>query len=212
MGQARTKKLKLQREIAEQNPNASPEQLAKLVAEYKAPGTATGVSTQPTLGISGLMSEVGFISPAQLRINAVHEAGHAVIMTQIAHGVEVTTVDPQEVKRLAGRAMPGFTQPAPKPLEMTVYLCTTLAGVMSEALFATNGRINPKEDDFTHVEEILDRAEVPQEERPAYRAQAQARTRELLMKYESDVKAVAEALVSRLTLTGDDVRSLCSKS
>ncbi|SRR5260221_1744244 len=40
-----------------------------------------------------LMSEVGPITPAQLRINVVHEAGHAVVKTRIAYGCEVTTLD-----------------------------------------------------------------------------------------------------------------------
>jgi hypothetical protein len=203
MGQARLKKLKLQREIAAQNPTASPEQLAKLVAEHKNHST----TAQPTA--RGLMSDVGFIiSDNQLRINAFHEAGHAVMMTRIGHGCEVTTVDPQEVKRLTGRAMPGYTQPVAKPLRADVYLCTTLAGVMSEAMYATNGLINPTEDDFTHVEEILDRAGMEGEERKQSRERAEARTHQLLTEYKTDIKTVAEALIERKTLSGEDVRAL----
>ena len=157
---------------------------------------------------NGLMSDVGFISAAQLRINAYHEAGHAVAMTRIGHGCEVTSVDPQEVKRLTGHAMPGFTKPVAKPLEVRVYLCTTLAGVMSEAMYATNGMINPKEDDFTHVEEILDRAGMQGQERKKSRENAETRTHQLLTEYEADIKAVAEALIERKTLSGADVRAL----
>jgi ATP-dependent Zn protease len=201
MGQARLKKLKLEREIAAQNPNASPEQLAKLVAEHKTPRT-----TQPAT--SGVMSEVGFISPDQMRINAIHEAGHAVMMTRIGNGCDVTSIDPQEVKRLTGHAMPGYTHPVAKPLRVDVYLCTALAGVMSEAMYATNGMINPKEDDFTHVEEILDRARMQGRERKESRERAEARTHQLLTEYEADIKTVAKALLERKTLSGDDVRTL----
>jgi hypothetical protein len=155
-----------------------------------------------------LMSDVGLIDAAQLRVNAIHEAGHAVAMTLIGRGCEVTTVDPQEIKRLTGHAMPGYTHPSPGGLRVDIYLCTTFAGVMSEAMYATNGMINPKEDDFTHVEEILDRAGMQGEERKESRERAEARTHQLLTMHEADVKAVAKALVERKTLTGDEVRQI----
>ncbi len=202
MGQARIKKLKLQREIATQNPNASPEQLAKLVAEAR--GTATTQSAQPP---RVLMSEVGPINATQLRTNANHEAGHAVIMTRIAYGCELTTVDPQEVKRLTGHAMPGFTRPVPKPLDVETYLCTTLAGITSEAMFG-NGTISPHEDDLTHAEEILDRAGLQGEERKQHFLSARMRTQQLVTQYKHDIESVADALVARLTLSGQEVRTL----
>lgn len=165
-------------------------------------------SVKKTASDGVMMSDVGPISPRQLRINAIHEAGHAVLMTRIGNGVKVTTVDPQEVKRLTGHAMPGFTDPAVGGLRVDVYLCTALAGVMSEAKFATNGRISPTEDDFSHVEEILDRAGMEGEERKTARNNAIARTQQLLSDYEADVMKVADALVERKTLHGEDVRSL----
>jgi len=180
-------------------------QTRKREAREKALAT---VKVRHSLPEGGLMSEVGLIDAAQLRINAFHEAGHAVAMTRIGHGCEVTTVDPQEVKRLTGRAMPGFTKPVGKGLEVRVYLCTALAGVMSEAMYATKGMINPKEDDFTHVEEILDRAGMQGEERKESRERAETRTRQLLTESESHIKAVADALIERKTLTGDDVRRI----
>jgi ATP-dependent Zn protease len=180
--------------------------LAELQAERKA-GRVTS-EKQPTHGTTALESEVGIIDGAQLRINAVHEAGHAVMMTRIGHGLEVTTVDPQEVKRLTGRAMPGFTRPAKKGLLVEDYLCTTLAGVMSEAIFATNGRVSPAEDDFSHVEEILVRADIRGQERNLYREQNERRTRKLVLEYENEIRAVADALVARLTLTGEEVRTI----
>jgi hypothetical protein len=130
------------------------------------------------------------------------------MMTKIGHGVEVTTVDPQEVKRLTGRAMPGFTRPVSKPLTVEDYLCTALAGVMAEATFATNGRLSPAEDDFGHVEEILDRANIQGEERNLYREKNLERTRQLVLEYESEIKRVADGLVSHLTLSGEKVRAL----
>jgi ATP-dependent Zn protease len=182
-------------------------QTRKREARERALATAKVVQpVQPTTG--GVMSDVGFISAGQLRINAFHEAGHAVMMTRIGHGCEVTTVDPQEVKRLTGHAMPGYTHPVAKPLRADVYLCTTLAGVMSEAMYATNGMINPKEDDFTHVEEILDHAGMQGEERKKSRDRAEAKTHQLLTEYEADIKVVAEALIERKTLSGNDVRVL----
>ena len=155
-----------------------------------------------------MMSDVGPISARQLRINAIHEAGHAVLMVRIGNGVKVTTVDPQEVKRLTGHAMPGFTDPAVGGLRVDVYLCTALAGVMAEAKFATNGRISPMEEDFSHVEEIMDRAGMVGEERKTARDRAVARTEQLLTQYEADIRKVADALVERKTLNDEDVRSL----
>jgi ATP-dependent Zn protease len=156
-----------------------------------------------------LMSEVGPITPAQLRINAVHEAGHAVVMTRIAHGCEVATVDPQEVKRLTGRAMPGYVKPVAKGINVETYLQTALAGVMSEAMHALNGRINPLEDDFSHAEQILDDAGIQnQQEREFYLNRARNQTRDLVQKYEAEIKTVADALVERLTLNGQEVRGL----
>jgi len=165
---------------------------------------------QQTGNVDGvLMSAVGPITPAQLRINAVHEAGHAVVMTKIAYGCEVTTVDPQQVKRLTGRAMPGFTKPVAKAIDVETYLRTALSGVMSEAMHATNGRINPLEDDFSHAEEILDSAGIQnQQQREFYLNRAQNQTRDLVQKYEMEIKTVADALVTRLTLTGQEVRDL----
>jgi hypothetical protein len=154
-----------------------------------------------------LMSDLGPIDAAQLRTNANHEAGHAVIMTRIAHGCEVTTVDPQEVKRLTGRAMPGFTKPVAKPLDVDTYLCTALSGITSEAMFGT-GFISKSEDDLAHAEEILDRAGLQGEERKARFLAARIRTQKLIAQYKDDIVSVSNALFERLTLNGDEVRAL----
>jgi len=226
MGQARIKKLKLQREIAAQNPTASPEQLAKLLTQARGsvttmksgetthPNSPAGnvparkaKSAQPSEPGRVLMSDVGPINATQLRTNANHEAGHAVIMTRIAYGCEVVTVDPQEVKRLTGHAMPGFTRPAPKPLDVETYLCTTLAGITSEAMFG-NGMISAHEDDLVHAEEILDRAGLQGAERKQQFLAARMRTQQLVTQYKHDIESVADALVTRLTLTGEEVRTL----
>jgi hypothetical protein len=200
MGQARIKKLKLQREIAAQNPTTSPEELAKLVT--------AALHSPPTPPKTGLISEVGLIDDHQLRINAIHEAGHAVIMTRIAYGCEVISVDPQEVKRLTGRAMPGFTSPVKKPLEAQVYLRTTLAGITAEAMFATDGRISPTEDDITHAQEILDKMGLSGEDRERQFLTSRMETQQLVSKYKDDIISIAEALIKRLTLSGVEVRAL----
>lgn len=200
MGQARINKLKLQREIAEKNPGASPEELAKLVS-------AASVSS-PASPKANLVSEVGVIDARQLRINAIHEAGHAVVMTRIAYGCEVTTVDPQEVDRLTGRAMPGFTKPTEKPLEAQVYLRTALAGITSEAMFATNGNISPNEDDISHANEILDRMGLSGEARERQLHTSRMETQQLVSQYKDDIMSIADALVQRLTLSGEEVRVL----
>jgi len=157
----------------------------------------------------GLMSDIGPISPQQLRVNAIHEAGHAVIMTRIAYGCELVTVDPQEVKRQTGHAMPGFTKPVHKGIDVPTYLCTTLAGVTSEAMHANDGKINPHEEDFNHAEEILDRANIfDKARRDSLMLTARVETERLVKEHKADIMAVADALVQRLTLNGDEVRAL----
>jgi hypothetical protein len=206
MGQARIKKLKLQQKITEQNPDASPEELAKLVAAaYYSP---PALHPSPALSETSLMSDVGLIDAKQLRINAIHEAGHAVLMTRIAYGCEVISVDPQEVKRLTGRAMPGFTSPVKKGLEAEVYLRTALAGITAEAMFATNGRISPLEDDLTHAQEILDKMGLFGAERESQYQASRIETEQLVSQYKDEIMSVADALVQRLTLSGEDVRAL----
>ena len=164
---------------------------------------ATQRASQP------LVSAVGPISPEQLRVNAIHEAGHAVVMTRIAHGCDVVTVDPQEVERLTGYAMPGFTQPVRKQIDVPTYLCTTLAGVTSEAMHANDGKINAHEEDFNHAEEVLDRAGIfDKTQRDSAMATARAETEKLVAEHKADILAVADALVQRLTLRGHEVRAL----
>jgi hypothetical protein len=204
MGQARIKKLKLQRELAEKNPNASPEELAKLVAEAR-------VSAAPS-AVKVLMSDVGPIDAAQLRINAIHEAGHAVIMTRIAYGCEVTTVDPQEVKRLTGHAMPGFTRPVHKQIKARVYMCTALAGITSEAMYATNGLVSATEDDIAHANEILDSMGLQGEPRERQLLASRVQTQQLVAQYKAEIISVSDALTARLTLTGEEVRALIGNS
>jgi ATP-dependent Zn protease len=156
-----------------------------------------------------LMSAVGPISPEQLRVNAIHEAGHAVIMTRIAYGCDVVTVDPQEVERLTGHAMPGYTKPVQKQIDVPTYLCTALAGVASEAMHANDGKISPLEEDFNHANEVLDRAGIFDEaRRDSAMATARAETEKLVAEHKADILAVADALVQRLTLKGHEVRAL----
>lgn len=205
MGQAKIKKLKLQRELAEKNPYASAEELAELVEKAR-------VETAPSAPNKVLMSDVGPIDARQLRINAIHEAGHAVIMTRIAYGCEVTTVDPQEVKRLTGHAMPGFTRPVRKQIESRVYMCTALAGITSEAMYATNGIISATEDDIAHANEILDHMGLQGEPRDHQFLASRLQTQQLVAQYRADIVAVADALTERLTLSGEEVRTLVGKS
>ena len=147
----------------------------------------------------------------QQKVNAYHEAGHAVFGELLGSGVEITTIDPQKVLELTGRECPGYTRyagPDGQKAELITIMCLTLAGLTSEATYATNGIISPKEDDLQQAEAVLDQAGLhgPAKEQEYLRYRVV--TQEMVKKYRAEIEIVGNALAERKTLTGEDVRSL----
>jgi ATP-dependent Zn protease len=147
----------------------------------------------------------------QEKVNAYHEAGHAVFGELIGPGVEITTIDPHKVVELTGRECPGYTRcagPDGQKADFITIMCMTLAGLTSEATYATNGMISPKEDDLQQAEAVLDQAGLSGPAREQEYLRCRMVTQEMVKKYRAEIEIVGNALADRKTLTGADVRSL----
>lgn len=147
----------------------------------------------------------------QEKVNAYHEAGHAVFGELLGPGVEVTTIDPQRVIDLTGRECPAYTRyagPEGQKGEFMTIMCLTLAGLTSEAMYATNGMISPKEDDLQRAEALLDQRGLHGPAREQEFMRCRVVTQEMVKKYRAEIEIVGNALAERKTLTGEEVRSL----
>jgi len=164
---------------------------------------AKGESLKPKLQL-----QPGF---DQEKVNAYHEAGHAVVGALEGPGTEVTTIDRDKVKELTGQPVIGYTNfigAGKAEVETDTYLVMALAGVTSEAMHATNGMVSSKEDDFDFASEILDRAGYKGEAKRAKFLQARLRTQEVISKYKREIQIVGDALVERKTLNAEEIRAL----
>lgn len=147
----------------------------------------------------------------QEKANAYHEAGHAVFGELLGSGVEITTIDPQKVVELTDRECPAYTRyagPEGQKAEFMTIMCLTLAGLTSEAMFATNGMISKQEDDLQQAESILDQAGLHGPAREEAFMRSRLVTQDMVKKYRAEIEIVANALHERKTLTGEEVRSL----
>jgi hypothetical protein len=147
----------------------------------------------------------------QEKVNAYHEAGHAVVGALEGPGTEITTIDRDKVKELTGQPMIGYTNyigAGKTGVETDTYLIMALAGVTSEAMHATNGMVSSKEDDFDFASEILDRAGYKGEAKKTKFLQARVRTQEMISKYNKEIQIVGDALVERKTLNAEEIRAL----
>lgn len=147
----------------------------------------------------------------QEKVNAYHEAGHAVIAALEGPGTEMTTIDRAKVLEKSGEPMYGLTNyigAGKIEIELDIYLSLTLAGVTSEAAYATNGMVSAKEDDISYASEILDRAGYKGEAKNSKFLDARLRTQELIAKYEKEIQIVGDALYERRTLDAEDIRAL----
>jgi SEC-C motif len=142
---------------------------------------------------------------------AYHEAGHAVVAALIGPGTDLTTIDREKVLALSGQPMIGLTNYLGMgKVEVSVDTCLSmaLAGVTSEAMYATNGTISAKEDDIVFANEILDNAGFQGGQKELKFLDARIKTEALIKKYEKEIQIVGDALHERKTLKADDIREL----
>ena len=143
------------------------------------------------------------------RLCAFHEAGHAVFSTLKGTGVEVVTIDPQRVKELTGQERPGYTlNKESRLVEADIALCSAAVGLTSEAMFVSGGVVNPKEDDITRINEMLDQLGLTGLARQNKFDSTRLMAQQFISDNRSPVEAIAEALMEQKTLTGDDVRRI----
>lgn len=149
------------------------------------------------------------------RLTAFHEAGHVVFSTLNGPGVEIVTVDPELVRELTGEECPGYTRYKGQGQDFAdadTVLMMTAVRLTSEAMLVSGGVINPKEDDLRLLNEILEdqvglRGEA--KDREMYRVRLL--TEEFVSANHATIEAVAEALIKRKTLTGDEIEQIVKR-
>lgn len=147
----------------------------------------------------------------QEKVTAYHEAGHAVVGALEGPGTEITTIEPEKVLALSDRPAVGITNYlgiGKVRVSVETYLSLALAGITSEALYATNGTISPKEDDIVFANEILDKAGFQGPKKEMKFLEARIRTEALIKKYEKEIQIVGDTLNERKTLNAEDIREL----
>jgi ATP-dependent Zn protease len=147
------------------------------------------------------------------KLTAFHEAGHVVIGERIGPGVEIVTIDPMRVKELTGQEFPGFTRYRESgPVEAKIVLCLTASGLTSEAMFVSGGVVNPNENDLARLNDLLENQlglRGPEKEREFVRIRLM--TQDLVSKYSTEINAVANALMERNTLTGEELQQILNQ-
>jgi len=142
------------------------------------------------------------------RLTAFHEAGHVVFSTLDGNPVEIVTIDMQRVEELTGRkGCPGYTKYTKEGYtDADTVLIMTAVGLTSEAMLVSGGVINPKEDDLSRLHDIL-------ENQMGLHGDAKNRefmrirllTQRFVENNRAAITSVAEALIERKTLTGEDI-------
>ncbi|SRR5260370_40927090 len=164
-------------------------------------------------GDAVFMSAVGPIDAGQLRVNAYHEAGHAVLGMRVGPGVEIVTIDPQRVKELTGKEFPGYTRYRESgPAKADIVLCLTASGLTSEAMFVSGGVVSSKEDDIGRLIEMLENQlglRGSEKERELVRIRLM--TQQLVLENRAAIEAVANALMEEKTLTGEDLQRILDR-
>jgi ATP-dependent Zn protease len=148
------------------------------------------------------------------RLTAFHEAGHVVFSTLHDNEVEIVTVDPQKVEELTGRkGCPGYTRYTKEGYgdADTVFMMTAV-GLTSEALLVSGGVINPQEDDLRLIHDMLENQlglHGEAENRELFRIRHL--TQQFVEDHRTAITSVAEALIERKTLTGEDVNQILKR-
>jgi len=146
-----------------------------------------------------------------IRLTAFHEAGHVVFSTLNGNPVEIVTIDMHCVEELTGRkGCPGYTRYTKEGYaDADVVLMMTAVGLTSEAMLVSGGVINPKEDDVSLLHDIL---ENQMGLHGHVKDREFVRIRMLTQQFVEDnrdaITAVAEVLIQRKTLTGNDIEQI----
>jgi ATP-dependent Zn protease len=141
-----------------------------------------------------------------LKLTAFHEAGHVVFATLHDNPVEIVTIDPQKVLELTGRNCPGYTRYSKWGLANANYvLDMTAAGLTAEAMLVSGGVINPEEDDLLMISCMLDKMELNGADKQHEFVSMKLRVEDFVLKHRAQITSVANALMEKKTLTGEDV-------
>jgi len=148
------------------------------------------------------------------RLTAFHEAGHVVFSTLHDNPVEVVTIDMQKVEELTSRkGCPGYTRYTKEGYgDADTVLMMTAVGLTSEATLVSGGVINPQEDDLRIIHDML-------ENKLGLHGDAKNRefirirllTQQFVEDHRTAITSVAEALIQRKTLTGDDIKQVLNR-
>jgi ATP-dependent Zn protease len=144
-----------------------------------------------------------------LKHTAYHEAGHAVMAYRVGHGIKKVTITPN--RGTLGKYV-GSTPRRKSPDAIRI----DLAGALAEALvnpipFDEHIQLGAHGDwQLTRrsVREFVDLGFIPKQERDILIDELLHDTRALVRRDKEAITSVAEALLERKTLTGDDVRRI----
>lgn len=141
------------------------------------------------------------------RLTAFHEAGHVVFSTLHDNPVEIVTIDMQKVEELTGRSgCPGYTRYTKEGYgDADTVLIMTAVGLTSEALLVSGGVINPHEEDLRLIQEILEKLGLVGEAKNREFMRIRLLTQQFVEDHRTEITSVAEALIERKTLTGEDI-------
>jgi hypothetical protein len=143
---------------------------------------------------------------------AYHEAGHVVFSTLHGPGVEIVTIDSQKVEELTGRkGCPGFTRynEEGRLMEADKVLVATAVGLTSEAMFVTSGVVNPAEEDIGLLNDLLEnQLGLHGEDKEREFIRVRLLTQAFVEENRAAIKSVAEALIERKTLTGEEIKQV----
>jgi hypothetical protein len=149
------------------------------------------------------------------RQTAYHEAGHVVHSTLHGPGVEIVTIDMKKVEELTGRTgCPGLTRYNEKgrKMEARKVLVATAVGLASEAMFVTDGRVNPEEEDIALLNGLLENDfGLHGAEKARAFMEVQELTQTFIEENREAITSVAEALIEKKTLTGADIEQIVKK-
>jgi ATP-dependent Zn protease len=144
------------------------------------------------------------------RLTAFHEAGHVVFATFHDNPVEVVTIDMLKVEELTGRTgCPGYTRYTKEGYgEADTVLMMTAVGLTSEAMLVSGGVINPQEDDLRLIDEMLERLGLHDEAKNREFIRIRLLTQQFVEDHRTAITSMAEALIERKTLTGEDIERI----
>jgi ATP-dependent Zn protease len=140
-----------------------------------------------------------------IRCTAYHEAGHAVIAYRLGYQVEKASII-----RRRGTLGRVHVQPRTSPDDIKI----NLAGQLAEALVNANGgdiqlgSIGDWQNARRNARKFVDLGFIGRREKDVLIEELLHDTRALVHRDREAIAAVAEALLERKTLTGDDIRRI----